>query len=77
MTLPSKRWKQFAAMLLMGDGLIAFLYPSRAAAAWKVGPKSWKDLMQQLHDRPTLTRALGAAEMAAGIWWALGQQKHD
>ena len=75
MLIPSKRWKQFAAMALIGDGVMAMMYPSMDARTWQVGPRPWKRLMSGLHDRPALTRAIGAAEIAGGIWWALYQEK--
>jgi len=67
----SKRWKHFAAMALIGDGVMALVHPQRDAAAWKAGPRVWQNLMQGLRERPVLTRAIGAAQIAAGIWWAL------
>ena len=39
-----------------------------------VDPEWWTDLMETFHDRPTLTRAVGAAQIAAGIWWALSDE---
>jgi uncharacterized protein YjeT (DUF2065 family) len=75
MMLPSKRWKHFAALVLIGDGIMALVHPQRDAAAWKVGPKPWRALMQEMHDRPVLTRVVGAAQVAAGVWWALDQEK--
>lgn len=75
MLIPSKRWKHFAAMALIGDGVMAVVRPERDADAWAVGPRPWRRLMRRLHDRPGLTRALGAAQIVGGIWWALYQEK--
>jgi hypothetical protein len=77
MLIPSKRWKHFAAMALIGDGVMAVVHPQRDALAWKAGPKSWQSLMQKLHERPVLTRAVGAVQIVGGIWWALYQEKSD
>ncbi len=72
-----KRWKHFAAMALIGDGMMALVRPQHDAMAWKQGPKPWKNLMHALHERPALTRAIGLAQIAGGIWWALQQEKPE
>jgi len=74
MTLESRRWKHFAAMVLIGDGVMAILRPEADALAWKHGPKPWKDLMGSLQERPALTRTIGALQIVGGIWWALHQE---
>ena len=71
------RAKHFAAMVLIGDGVMALIHPVADANVWKRGPKPWRDLMHGLSKRPTLTRAIGAAQLAAGIYWALKQQDSD
>jgi hypothetical protein len=35
---PAKQWKHFAAMLLIGDGVMALICPEWDAEAWAVGP---------------------------------------
>ncbi len=76
MLIPTKRWQHFAAMALIGDGVMALVHPQRDAAAWHAGPRPWQQLMRALHDRPGLTRAIGAAQIAGGIWWALRQERN-
>ena len=71
------RAKHFAAMVLIGDGVMALIHPTLDANAWKRGPKPWRDLMHGLAQRPNLTRAIGAAQIAAGIYWALKQEASD
>ena len=73
----SKRVEHFAAMVLIGDGVMALVHPTRDAHAWNKGPKAWRRLMEQLADRPMLTMAIGAAQVAGGIWWALSQNKRQ
>jgi hypothetical protein len=73
----SKRWKHFAAMALIGDGVMALVRPQHDARAWGTGPKLWRNMMNGLHDRPALTRAIGVAQIAGGIWWALYQEKSE
>jgi hypothetical protein len=71
------RAKHFAAMVLIGDGVMALIHPVADAKAWKKGPKPWRDLMHGLSRRPTLTRAIGVAQILGGIYWALKQEESD
>ena len=75
MLIPSKRWRHFAAMALIGDGVMAVIQPERDAEAWEIGPRAWRQLMRRLQRNPGLTRAVGAAQVLGGIWWALYQEK--
>ena len=74
MFLRSDRWKHFAAMVLIGDGVMAIVRPTQDARAWARGPRSWKKLMRQLDRRPGLTRLIGIAQVAGGIYWAISQE---
>ena len=65
------RMKHLTAMVLVGDGLLALLAPQREARAWRMGPEPFRTLMSVMASRPELTRWVGAAEVAAGIWWVL------
>lgn len=69
------RWKHFAAMVLIGDGVMALVHPQRDAKAWKAGPWLWRRLMGGLEDHPALTRVVGIGQIVAGVWWALEQEK--
>jgi len=71
------RAKHFAAMVLIGDGVMALVHPERDAKAWKTGPKLWRGLMHGLSKRPALTRAIGVAQIVGGVWWALKQDEED
>ena len=77
MSLASRRWKHFAAMAMIGDGVMAVIRPEVDALAWKHGPKLWKNFMGQLQERPTLTRAIGVVQIVGGICWALYQEHQD
>lgn len=61
-----RRVKHFAAMVLIGDGVMALVHPSKDAHAWSKGPQVWRKLMQELARRPVLTRAIGVAQVAWG-----------
>ncbi len=56
---------------------MAIVHPEKDAKAWKQGPKFWQNLMHGLSKRPNLTRAIGAAQIIGGIWWALKQEDSD
>jgi len=71
------RAKHFAAMVLIGDGVMALIRPEKDAKAWKKGPKVWRDLMHGLSKRPGLTRAIGVAQIIGGVLWALKQEESD
>jgi hypothetical protein len=71
------RAKHFAAMVLIGDGVMALIHPTTDANAWNKGPKVCRNLMRGLAKRPTLTRAIGAAQIVGGIYWALKQEDAD
>jgi hypothetical protein len=64
-------------MVLIGDGVMAMVCPKTDAKAWKKGPKWWCDLMEEFVRRPGLTRVVGAAQIAAGVWWALRQERSE
>ncbi len=64
-------------MVLIGDGVMAIVHPQKDAEAWKTGPMFWRNLMHELSERPGLTRAIGVAQIAAGVWWALSQEDED
>lgn len=72
-----RRAKHFMAMVLIGDGVMALVNPRKDARAWEKGPKVWCLLMQALSTRPGLTRALGAAQIVGGVWWALRQDEPE
>ena len=57
-------------MLVIGDGVVGALDPSRHVHRWRDGPAPWKRLMHGFLHRPGLTRALALAEVAAGAWYA-------
>lgn len=75
MFLTPKRSQHFAAMVLIGDGVMALIHPSKDAEAWSKGPRPWRNLMQALARNPALTRGIGVAQIAAGVLWALHQSK--
>lgn len=77
MLQPSKEWKHFAAMLLIGDGVMALVSPRWDAEAWAVGPAWWKKSMRWFRDSPGLTRMIAVAQIAGGICWALSSESAE
>jgi hypothetical protein len=70
-----REMKHFAVMVLIGDGVMGLLRPSRDAAAWKHGPLLWRKSMALLQRSPTATRMVAVAQIAGGVWWALHREK--
>lgn len=71
----ASRWQHFTAMVLIGDGLLALVRPRRDAKAWKLGPEPWRSLMGFFANKPELTRVVGVAQVAVGIWWVMQTEK--
>jgi hypothetical protein len=63
------RAADLAAMVMIGDGVLSAVMPERHVSRWILGPQGLRP-MQVFVDHPGLTRVLGAAEAAAGIWLA-------
>lgn len=57
------------AIITIGDGVIAALFPARHAARWMIGPGPVRRVMSTFVEHPGLTRAVGVAQVAAGIAW--------
>ena len=70
----AKQWKHFAAMLAIGDGVMALIHPHMDAEAWAAGPEWWNRSMRFFKRHPGLTRAVAATQIAGGIWWALSNE---
>lgn len=60
--------KETIAMMLIGDAVLGLARPRRHVARWQIGP--WAPAMAWSRQRPVLTRALAAVELAAGVWYA-------
>ncbi len=73
-SLAARRVVEMLGLLMIGDGTLAATRPSRYMALWVGGPRPWRRMMSFFATRPTLTRVVGAAELAAGLWIALRQQ---
>jgi hypothetical protein len=64
------RLQELTALMMIGDGVLAVARPREHCLIWLRGPEKWEHLVEWFADRPKLTRALGIAEAAFGLWWA-------
>lgn len=69
--LVTNRLKDVAAMLLVGDAVLAFAMPEKRVRLWHTGPDWWEKLVTPLRERPNLVRLLSVAEAGAGLWLAV------
>lgn len=58
------------AMMAIGDGVLAAVFPVQHVERWVFGPKAWRAYLHWFSERPALTRVLGVAEVVGGIAWA-------
>jgi hypothetical protein len=63
----TKRLLELAGLILIGDGLMGLLHPRRHSLLWHFGPELAKALTEELAAHPKTSRAIYAAELAAGI----------
>lgn len=71
------RFKEVVAMLAIGDGVLATAWPAQHSQLWRFGPRFWTTAMDTFAAHPTLTRTLGAAELAFGLWLAAGVESSE
>ncbi|MFF0905461.1 UNVERIFIED_CONTAM: hypothetical protein RF653_17465 [Kocuria sp. CPCC 205316] len=57
------------ALVTIGDGVIAALFPARHAARWVIGPDPVRRILSMFVEHPGLMRAAGVAQVVAGIAW--------
>jgi hypothetical protein len=67
----AERVKECLAMMMIGDGVLAVVEPRHHLALWESGPPWWRAVVEPFSARPSLTRCLGAGEVALGVWLAL------
>lgn len=66
----SNKFKDMIAILLIGDGVVAFLRPKRHVLLWKDGHDFYKKLMKPFVESHSLTRIISLLEIAVGLWLA-------
>lgn len=73
MNLTARRSFETVAMLMIGDGLLAMIWPRGHVSIWRNGPPAWRRMFDVFAERPALTAAVGAAETVVGLWLARSQ----
>lgn len=68
------RWMECAGMLMIGDGVVAFVRPTEHCLMWRSGPQWWRRTIEWFAAHPDVTRSVAAAELAGGLWLALQQE---
>jgi hypothetical protein len=58
-------------MMMIGDGILTALIPSRRMHRWHRGPDWWRSTVRVFEERPVLTRALGVLTAAVGALLAV------
>ena len=58
------------AMMAIGDGVLAAVFPVQHIERWDYGPKAWRAYLHWFIERPGLCRVLGVVEVIGGIAWA-------
>jgi hypothetical protein len=69
----SRRVKEIAAILMIGEGIIGALIPRRHMRLWEFGPKRYRKFIKASAKRPNLIRSASAVGAGLGVWWALRQ----
>ena len=59
--------RDLAGILLLGDGIVGVLIPTRHTRRYERGPGPWRRAMRYFASRPALTRAAAIAEIVAGL----------
>jgi ribulose bisphosphate carboxylase small subunit len=68
-----RRFKEIAAIMMIGEGIVGAIRPRRYMRLWKFGPKKYRAFIDATVKRPNLVRAAAAAEAGLGVWLALRQ----
>lgn len=68
-----RRLKELTAMAMIGEGVLALLYPEGHVRLWDFDAPVYHEVVEAFAQRPSLTRLVGALEAGAGLWWAARQ----
>ena len=73
----TKRIKDIAAMLLIGDGALTLIGARKRALVWRFGPKGLCESTSWQADHPGLMRLEGVASIALGALLAWRQYRES
>lgn len=66
-----RKWiTELLAILLIGDGVLSFVYPRRYLLAVEFGPEGYKRALEELAERPPLTRLLAVGQVGLALFIA-------
>ena len=68
-----RRLKEFLAILMIGDGVLALVAPGRHPRLWQFGPRRYQQLMQAFSEHPAIKRFSGIGQIGLGVWLASRQ----
>ena len=74
MSTNSARLRNLAAMMLIGDGVLAFTHPTRHNQLWQADVRGYRSAIRWFKRHPQITRAGAALQVGLGIW--LGRSAH-
>lgn len=57
--------------MLVADGVAGLIWPRRYTRLFEIGPEPLRVVIEAMAERPRLTRAACAAEIALGFWLAV------
>lgn len=57
------------AISIVGDGVVAMIWPRRQLALWLRGPEPYRRLTYAVGRRPWLVRSIALTEIVLGLWW--------
>ncbi len=69
-----RRMLECVGLAMIGDGVLACIEPRRHIELWEQGPEGWQKMMKPFVQNPGMTRCVGAAEAALGLWLASRQK---
>jgi len=73
----TRRIKETLAILVIGDGVIALVWPSEHSLLWEVGPEGARKVARFFAENPNYLRLIGAAQIAFGLLYALRQYREE
>jgi hypothetical protein len=65
-----KRGLELVGLMMIGEGVVGILLPTRYSRFWNIGPKWMRKTTTAFANHPNTTRVICAAEIAVGLWLA-------
>jgi hypothetical protein len=64
----NKGIERWTGVVLIGDGIAGMVWPREYLRKLKIGPEPINQVLESFAERPELTRAVCAVEVAFGLW---------